>query len=450
MATIQLGNTKIANKLISYCEKRAEKRDGVNCPPEYAKSQFKATRELWGKTDGIQAHHVIQSFKPGEITPSKANAIGKELAKEIAKGHEAVVYTHADKAHIHNHIVINSVSFEDGKKYQSTKKNLYNIREASDRLCQERELSLVREKTADIRYTLAEKSLVEKGQFSWKDEIREKVNLVKETAKSYEELKQNLLENHGIEIKERGKHTTYIHHETGLKVRGNKLGEAYEKETIKHELERKAERGQERGTEKLGFNEHVFRTLGADRGENERHGNGTIQRKQEIHNDRDGTRTGIERTERERTSAQQTVSGTSPSNKQPTNRSEQASIGADPHRKDGTRNNEQGERSTNRTNESTTPGLTRTGDELQAGTKAKQEGTLNGNRLAHNSNSGANISDMGNANPTLNGNELIKGVLKAVEESAKEIEAQQQAEQELQQRKRMSKRQHQQSQEKER
>lgn len=460
MATIQLGNTKIANKLISYCEKRAEDRDGVNCPPQYAKSQFKATRELWGKTDGIQAHHVIQSFKPGEITPSEANAIGKELAKEIAKGHEAVVYTHADKAHIHNHIVINSVSFKDGKKYQSTKKNLYNIREASDRLCQERELSVVREKTADVRYTLAEKSLVEKGQFSWKDEIREKVNHVKETAKSYEELKQDLLENHGIEIKERGKHTTYIHHETGLKVRGNKLGEAYEKETIKHELERKAKRGQERGirnlsnesggTEKLGFNEHVFRTIGADRGENERHGNGTIQRDQEIHTDRDGTGKGTERTERERPTKQQLARETSRSNEEPTNRSEQESTRADPHRKDRTRNNEQGERSTSRTNESTPSRAARTGDELQAGTKAKSEGTLNGDRLANNSNSGANVSDMGNANPTLNGSELLKGVLKAVEESAKEIEAQQQAEQALQQRKRISKRQHQQSQERER
>ncbi|MFC6603987.1 relaxase/mobilization nuclease domain-containing protein [Ectobacillus funiculus] len=119
MATIQLSTTKVANRLLSYAEKRAQERSGLDCPAEYAKSQFKATRELWGKTEGIQAHHVIQSFKPGEVTPELANQIGQDLAREIAKGYEAVVYTHTDKEHIHNHIVINSVSFEDGKKYQA-------------------------------------------------------------------------------------------------------------------------------------------------------------------------------------------------------------------------------------------------------------------------------------------------------------------------------------------
>ncbi|HLT65382.1 MAG TPA: relaxase/mobilization nuclease domain-containing protein [Flavobacterium sp.] len=116
----------------------------MNCPPEYAKAQFKATRELWGKNDGIQAHHVIQSFKPGEVTPEQANEIGQELAKEIAEGYEAVVYTHTDKEHIHNHIVINSVNFETGKKYHAHgKEELFNIREASDRLCRERGLHVV-------------------------------------------------------------------------------------------------------------------------------------------------------------------------------------------------------------------------------------------------------------------------------------------------------------------
>ena len=93
MATIKLGTTGSANRLISYAEKKAVEREGVDCNPEYAKSQFATTRELYGKTDGIQAHHVIQSFKPGEITPDQANKVGLDLAKKLGKGHECVVYT---------------------------------------------------------------------------------------------------------------------------------------------------------------------------------------------------------------------------------------------------------------------------------------------------------------------------------------------------------------------
>jgi len=249
MATIQRGTTKVANKLLSYAEKRAEERSGVDCPPEYAKSQFKATRELWGKTDGIQAHHVIQSFKPGEVTPEMANQIGQDLAREIAKGHEAVVYTHTDKDHIHNHIVINSVSYEDGRKYHAHgTEELYKIREVSDRLCEERGLSVVKEHSGETRYTLAEKALIEKGKDSWKDEIRQVIDHERSHSKTYEEFKSNLTEKYGIEVKERGKNITFTHPDNGMKVRGVKLGNSYEKETLKNEFERKIdERSAERG-----------------------------------------------------------------------------------------------------------------------------------------------------------------------------------------------------------
>src|SRR3954449_11322512 len=157
MATIQRSNTKVANRLINYAEKRAEVREGVNCAVEYAKSQMKATRALWGKTEGIQAHHIIQSFKPGEVTPEIANEIGRDLAKEVAKGHECVVYTHTDKDHIHNHIVINSVNYEDGRKFHAHgQEAIDRFREVSDELCKEHGLSIVEERSADVRYTLAE------------------------------------------------------------------------------------------------------------------------------------------------------------------------------------------------------------------------------------------------------------------------------------------------------
>ncbi|WRU97880.1 relaxase/mobilization nuclease domain-containing protein (plasmid) [Priestia filamentosa] len=259
MATIQRSTTKVANKLISYAEKRAQVREGVNCPTEYAKAQMKATRELWGKNDGIQAHHVIQSFSPGEVTPEMANQIGQDLVKEIARGYEAVVYTHTDKDHIHNHIVINSVNYEDGKKYHASNESLYQIREANDRLCKEYGLSIVQEKHAPIRYTLAEKSLLEKGQISWKDEIRQVIDYERQYSKTYEDFKRNLTEQYGIEVKERGKNITFTHPDNDKKVRGATLGSSYEKETLKHEFTREIEQTRGERSPDRGKTKHELR-----------------------------------------------------------------------------------------------------------------------------------------------------------------------------------------------
>src|SRR5690606_19776862 len=254
MATIQLGNTKIANKLLSYAEKRAEVREGVDCPPEYARAQMKATRELWGKNDGIQAHHVIQSFKPGEVTPELANQIGQKLAREIAKGHECVVYTHTDKDHIHNHIVINSVSYEDGRKFHAHgKEAIDRVRETSDRLCEEHNLSVVKEPSAKQRYHRAEYGLASREIVSWKDYIRDAIDYEREHSTNYDEFKKNLTEKYGIEVKERGKNISFKHPDNQRFVRGKTLGLAYERGTLENVFSRENEgkHGQERGNTDL-------------------------------------------------------------------------------------------------------------------------------------------------------------------------------------------------------
>lgn len=247
MATIKLGTTGSASRLISYAEKRAVEKEGIECNPEYAKTQFKATRELQGKADGIQAHHVIQSFAPGEVTPRLANEIGQDLAKKLAKGHECVVYTHTDKGHIHNHIVINNVNYENGKKFQlHGQKAIDKVRAMSDDLCKERGLSVVKEKTAKVRYTMAEKSVIEKGGVSWKDELRQAIDHEKAHSNSYKEFKQNLTEKYGIEVNDKGKHITYKHPDHAKVVRGNKLGLDYERSTIEHGFSRQIERANTR------------------------------------------------------------------------------------------------------------------------------------------------------------------------------------------------------------
>src|SRR5699024_1922177 len=82
----------------------------------------------------------------------KADPIGQELADKIAPGHETVVYTHTDKEHTQNHLVINSVNIENGNKYNAhVKAELYHIREASDNHCKQNELSIVHKKSAEER-----------------------------------------------------------------------------------------------------------------------------------------------------------------------------------------------------------------------------------------------------------------------------------------------------------
>lgn len=247
MATTKLGNTKSASRAINYAEKRAIEKSGHNLDIDYAKSHMKMTRSMFGKEDGVQAHTVIQSFKPNEISSEKANEIGLELAKEIAPEHQVAVYTHDDTDHIHNHIIINSVNLEDGKKYQSNAQQREFVKDKNDEICRERGLSVVTEKNASLRYTLAEQHLLEKGQTSWKAELREAINYVKSETNSFEKFKNQLEADFDIEVKLRGKTLSFKHPDRNKFVRGKKLGADYEMEGINRELGREA-RTQEAGT----------------------------------------------------------------------------------------------------------------------------------------------------------------------------------------------------------
>ena len=142
MATTKISSTKSTSRAINYAEKRAVVKSSHNCDIDFAKSAFKITREVYGKTGGNQGHVVIQSFKPGEVTPEQCNQLGLELAERIAPNHQVAVYTHDDTDHVHNHIVINSIDLETGKKFNNNKKALYDVRNASDEICKKHNLSV--------------------------------------------------------------------------------------------------------------------------------------------------------------------------------------------------------------------------------------------------------------------------------------------------------------------
>jgi len=121
----------------------------LNCDPGRECRQMLDTKRaagVHGKMDGVQYYHIIQSFKPGEITPELALKVAKEFAQEHLAGYETVIGVHVDKEHIHAHLVFNSVNADTGEKYHSNAQSYYQqIRAISDRLCREHGLSVIME-----------------------------------------------------------------------------------------------------------------------------------------------------------------------------------------------------------------------------------------------------------------------------------------------------------------
>ena len=119
---------------------------GINCQIETCCTEFISTKLQYNKCDGKMYFHFVQSFHPDEnITPEEAHAVALELAQQW-KDYEVVVATHTDAAHIHSHLVINSVSFETGKKLHFEKDDLTQLRKFSDEICMRHGLSICQPK----------------------------------------------------------------------------------------------------------------------------------------------------------------------------------------------------------------------------------------------------------------------------------------------------------------
>lgn len=117
---------------------------GINCRVETAYEEMAAVKQRFGKTGGNQAYHAYQSFKPGEVTPQQCHEIGINLARTLwGDRFQIIVTTHLDKHHLHNHIVLNSVSFRDGKKFNDNKAAYAEMRRLSDSYCRSYGLSVI-------------------------------------------------------------------------------------------------------------------------------------------------------------------------------------------------------------------------------------------------------------------------------------------------------------------
>ena len=117
---------------------------GIHCRTGQAWAHMRAVQRKFGKTEGVVAMHAYQSFQPGEVTPEQCHAIGVELARRVWGGRfQVLVATHQNTNCLHNHFVINSVSYVDGKKYEQRRSQYAELRAASDEICRKYRLSVL-------------------------------------------------------------------------------------------------------------------------------------------------------------------------------------------------------------------------------------------------------------------------------------------------------------------
>lgn len=235
MATVMAGSSKgsvggYAGYLMQEEKTEITLIEVKDCTVDFARD-FDTTKNLYDKTDGVQFHEIVQSFAPGETSPEQAHEIGKEMLKNPKlEDFQAVVITHQDREHIHNHIVINSVSHVDGRKYQQNPKELKQIKELSNELCKERNLSYLKLENRGERYiNNKEKMILKKGEISKKQELREWIKEANVKTQSLEGMKDYLKKTYDVDTKIQNKNIKFKHPEFEKFMNGKRLGANYEK-----------------------------------------------------------------------------------------------------------------------------------------------------------------------------------------------------------------------------
>ena len=205
---------------------------GIRCHKDTAVQDMMAVKRKFKKTDGVIAYHGYQSFAEGEVTPDTAHEIGKALAKELwGNRYQVLITTHLDKdSHIHNHFVINTVSYVDGKKYHRTKQDYYRMREVSDRLCKEYGLSVIEKPKAKGK-SYAEWKAEFEGRPTVRGTIREAIDIAVSGSGSRLEF-LDAMDQMGFIIDQSGKYPKIKHIGSERFVRFNSLGPGYSPEEI--------------------------------------------------------------------------------------------------------------------------------------------------------------------------------------------------------------------------
>lgn len=148
---------------------------GINCLPENAYEEMMLIKKNFHKEDGRLGYHFIQSFKGKEVSAEECNDIGMELARSLwGDKYQALICTHIDKDNVHNHIILNSVSFIDGSKYHNSNVEVALVREINDDLCIKYGLSVVETDKSNKEDEIAESRIANYNRNSGKMELIKK------------------------------------------------------------------------------------------------------------------------------------------------------------------------------------------------------------------------------------------------------------------------------------
>ena len=204
------------------------------CTLKTAFADMRQTKEQWHKSGGVQGYHLVQSFAAGEVSPELAHQIAKELADRVLGGrYEYVIGTHLNTGHIHSHIVWNSVSRIDGKKYHSNGKSyVTQIRAVSDELCRKYKLSIIDTETSHhVAKPYAEWLAEKNGQPTWRTAIRQDVDEAIQQSLTWRQF-LGALERKGYEVRMGRKYPVLRPPGKERFVRFKTLGKRYTPEAI--------------------------------------------------------------------------------------------------------------------------------------------------------------------------------------------------------------------------
>ena len=213
---------------------------GWNCTARSVYDEMRLTKKRFDKTDGRQYYHFVQSFdKQDDLSPQEVHAIGLELAQREFPNFEVLVATHVDTEHFHNHLVVNSVSFQDGKKLHQSAADLQAHRIANDEICAAHGLEILpppQKQVKQKRMGTREYRSAVKGE-SWKFRLMNIIDQCMKYAATREEF-ISLMKSEGYEVRwtENRKNITYTT-PARMKCRDNRLHEEkYTKEVMEHEF----------------------------------------------------------------------------------------------------------------------------------------------------------------------------------------------------------------------